>query len=521
MFNRRNLIKGGAALLTLTAAGQAVAAKPVDEAQTAALEVDIEGRSTGVSTLIFGQFIEYLDRAIDGGVFEKGAVLSDARGFRRDVLDKVQGLRPAILRFPGGTVTKIYHWEDGIGPVAQRPVRPNLIWTGVIDNQFGTDEFVQYARAVGALPFITVSMGVGTAEEASNWVEYCNGRGKTSYAEKRRRNGFDAPHNVRYWGLGNEEEAAPDAGRLQDVAEYTKEAWLYTKLMKLQDPGIKLIAAGGGEAWNAQVIRELHPAVDYISAHLYPKSEPGKPLSIIRSADDCEATILAGKRQVRALAPEKVSGFSEWYRFPPRQEPMMIALDEIGIWEPGGQGAYGMENTYNWGHALATATLYNIMIRHADIVGMATWAQTVNVLAPIMTSEEASIRQTIYHAMAFMRHHCGDRSLSVQCTSPAIGLAGAEAQSCLDASATLHSDDGTLSLIVVNRHPDRTVRAGLPTLRRYSRMAVHELSAPEWSSHNTLDRPGIDVVVERTHPAGAIPKSYAFPPRSITALTLR
>lgn len=518
MLSRRNAIKGGSALLVMMANSSQVIAQPAHKEQTAALEVDVEGKAISVSPLIFGQFIEFLDRAVDGGVFEKGSALSDVRGFRRDVLDKVRGLKPALLRYPGGTVTKIYHWEDGIGPAAARPVRPNLIWTGVIDNQFGTDEFVEYARAVGAEPFITVSMGVGTAEEASNWVEYCNGTAKTSYAEKRRRNGFDAPHNVKYWGLGNEEEAVPDAGRLQDVNAYTKEAWLYTKLMKLQDPGIKLIAAGGAEAWNAQVISELHPAVDYISSHLYPKSEPGKPLSIVRSVDDCEATILALKRQVRALAPEKVSSFSEWYRFPPRQGPLMIALDEIGIWEPGGHGAYGMENTYNWGHALATATLYNIMIRHADIVGLATWAQTVNVLAPIMTSKDASIRQTIYHAMAFMRRHCGDQSLAMQCTSPAIGLSGAEAQSCLDASATLRSSDGTLSLIVVNRHPDKAVEAVLPKLKRYSRMTVHELSAPAWGSQNTLDTPNIDVVVERNKPSTAIPASYGFPPRSITAL---
>jgi alpha-N-arabinofuranosidase len=520
MLDRRGLMLGGSAILASAVAGRAMAVSPRNVLTGGVLDVDVDGPAARVSPLIFGQFIEFLDRAIDGGVFEKGSALSDARGFRRDVLDKVQGLKPAILRYPGGTVTKIYHWEDGIGPAAGRPVRPNLIWTGVIDNQFGTDEFVEYARAVGAEPFITVSMGVGTAEEASNWVEYCNGTAKTSYAEKRRRNGFDAPHNVKYWGLGNEEEAVPDAGRLQDVNAYTKEAWLYTKLMKLQDPGIKLIAAGGAEAWNAQVIRELHPAIDYISAHLYPKSEPGEPLSIVRSADGCEATILALKRQVRALAPEKVSGFSEWYRFPPRQEPLMIALDEIGIWEPGGQGAYGMENTYTWGHALATATLYNILIRHADIVGLATWAQTVNVLAPIMTSKDASIRQTIYHAMAFMRRHCGDQSLAVQCTSPAIGLAGAEAQSCLDASATLHSADGTLSLIVVNRHPDKAVEAVLPKLKRYSRMTVHELTAPAWGSQNTLDKPNIDVVMERSKPSAAILASYSFPPRSITALQL-
>jgi len=508
-------MQSGAALAALAAtSGQAMAATQT----TATLEVDLEGQASTVSPLIFGQFIEFLGRSIDGGIFEKGSPLSDARGFRRDVLDKVRGLRPTILRYPGGTVTKIYHWEDGIGPAAQRPVRPNLIWTGVIDNQFGTDEFVEYCRAVAAEPCITVSMGVGTAEEASNWVEYCNGTQKTSYADKRRKNGYAQPHNVKYWGIGNEEEAEPDAGRLQDVSEYTKEAWLYTKLMKLQDPSIKLIAVGGTDHWNERVIRELNPAFDYISAHLYPKTEQGKPLSIIRSADNCENTIVALKRQIKALAPDKVTDFNAWYRFKPRQSPMMIALDEIGIWEPGGAGVYNMENTYNWGHALATATLYNIIIRHADIIGLATWAQTVNVLAPIMTTKDASIRQTIYHAMAFMTEHCGDQSLPLEYKSPVIGLAGVQDQPCLDVSATLHSKDGKLSLIVVNRHPDQAITAALPRLKRYSRVEVHQLNAPAWNSQNTTAKPDIDVVVARSEPAGRNAANHAFPPHSITAL---
>jgi hypothetical protein len=80
------------------------------------------GQSFDLSPLIFGQFIEFLGRGIEGGVFEPGSPLSDADGFRRDVLEKVGGLNAPILRFPGGTYTKIYHWRDGVGPAAQRPL---------------------------------------------------------------------------------------------------------------------------------------------------------------------------------------------------------------------------------------------------------------------------------------------------------------------------------------------------------------------------------------------------------------
>lgn len=121
---------------------------------------------------MYGQFIEYLGRCIDGGIYDKNSILSDEKGFRKDVLQKVKAMDVPLLRFPGGTVIKIYHWQDGIGPKETRPKRKNLIWGGVNDNQFGTAEFVEYCRQIGAEPFLVINMSTGTPEEASNWVEY-------------------------------------------------------------------------------------------------------------------------------------------------------------------------------------------------------------------------------------------------------------------------------------------------------------------------------------------------------------
>lgn len=517
VWRRRDVLKTGSAMVD--AAGiPSLGLAQGTPAATGSLEIDTAGQTTPISPLIFGQFIEFLGRSITGGIFEEGSPLSDENGFRRDVLAKVQGLQPTILRFPGGTVTKIYHWEDGIGPRSQRRARPNLIWGGVEDNHFGTDEFIRYARALKAEPFITVSMGVGTAEEASNWVEYCNGTAATHYADLRRRHGFAEPYAVKYWGLGNEEDAEPDAGRLQDPADYSREAWYYAKLMKLQDPTIKLIAAGGGRAWNERVIHDLHPVADYLALHLYPKTQGGVPLSLIKSADDTEATIGTIRNQIATLAPPRVTEFNKWYRFPPRKAPMMIALDEIGIWEDAGAGVYNMETRYDWNHALATATLYNVMIRNADIIGMATWAQTVNVLAPILTNATGSIAQTIWFVMALYRRFCGSHRLAVTLPSPVLALPGAEQQRCLDTSATIDEASGTISVFVVNRHPDRAITTRIARPAGYARVELHELSAPSSRSANTLDRPTENVVAERSRSLRTIPDRYSFPAHSVTVL---
>ncbi|HLK29939.1 MAG TPA: alpha-L-arabinofuranosidase C-terminal domain-containing protein, partial [Puia sp.] len=351
----------------------------------AKIEIDFTNPEGSIDKAIYGQFIEHLGRAVNGGIFEEGSTLSDKKGIRLDVLEKIQRMQPTILRYPGGTFSKIYHWMDGVGPINERHARPNLIWGGVDNNHFGTDEAVDYARMINAEPYFAVNMATGTAEEAGNWVEYSNGDRDTYYANLRRKNGHVDPFKIKYWGLGNEEAATPDIGRLQNVHEFVKEAWMYTKEMKLQDHSIKLILSGDNNEWNEYLLKEMGDVCDYISLHCYVSTEKNKPVSLFPKVDGLEKNILVMKQKIQNLTTAKVTNFAKWYRFPPRQNPVKIAIDELGIWEPGGNGAYELEDYYNWNHALGTATFYNIMQRQASVVGLATWAQTVNVLAPIMT----------------------------------------------------------------------------------------------------------------------------------------
>jgi len=271
--HRRHLLElagRGTAAAALTDALSASA--PGVESSEARIKIELQKRIGAISPCLYGQFIEHLGRCIQGGIFEEGSPLSGPNGFRRDVLEKVKRLAPPLLRYPGGTVTKIYHWKDGVGPKHKRPRQRNLVWGGEEDNRFGTDEFIRYCRLIGAEPFLVTNMATGTAEEAANWVEYCNGTGNTEFANLRRAHGFSEPHNVKYWGLGNEEHGEPDVGRLQEPDAYVKEAWQFAKLMKLQDPDIQLVVSGHDENWNRKVLRELHPVWDFLSLHFYARS---------------------------------------------------------------------------------------------------------------------------------------------------------------------------------------------------------------------------------------------------------
>ena len=99
-------------------------------------------------------------------------------GVRHDVAEKALALHPAFLRWPGGNVAQDYHWQWGTGPRDERPVWVNAAWRNELEpSDFGTDEFIQFARRMGAEPSLTVNVeGRGaTADEAAAWVEYCNG----------------------------------------------------------------------------------------------------------------------------------------------------------------------------------------------------------------------------------------------------------------------------------------------------------------------------------------------------------
>jgi alpha-N-arabinofuranosidase len=50
----------------------------------------------------------------------------------------------------------------------------NLAWGIPEYNQFGTDEFLEYCRLIGAEPQIALNLGSGTPQEAAGWVRYVN-----------------------------------------------------------------------------------------------------------------------------------------------------------------------------------------------------------------------------------------------------------------------------------------------------------------------------------------------------------
>jgi len=492
----------------------------------ARIVVDPARRIGTVDRRIFGNFIEHLGRCIYGGIFEEGSPLSDARGFRRDVLDAVRPLRVPVLRWPGGNFVSGYHWLDGVGPVSERPRRSELAWYAEESNRFGTNEFIEYCRVLGAEPYICVNMGSGTMDEAQAWVEYCNGTGNTSWASLRRKHGYPEPHRVRYWGLGNEMYGTWQIGHLS-AEDYVKKARAFAMVMKRTDPTIELVACGhnGWSDWDATVLEGLAPIVEYHSIHLYTGNA------------DHYATVFQSHQAERAI--RICAALIERVRHAQRiAHPIAIAFDEWNVWyrtRSHEDRVGGVEERYTLSDALAVATYLHGFIRHCRTVRIANFAQLVNAIAPIFTNTQGLFLQTIYHPLRLYAEHTREVALDVHVESPAYDLPPAqEEQSAgrvhhvadlgpfplLDAVATRDEAGRQLTLAVVNRDRDRSHRVTieLADVAAAGGVLASEVNGPDVGATNSFEHPRrVDVQERRLDLAGRR-FDYEFPAHSVTVL---
>jgi alpha-L-arabinofuranosidase len=138
------------ALSSSTFFGRLVSAQTSSTAdQTVRILIDGRRSISAVDRNLFGSFLEQLGRAIYEGIYETGSKLSDSSGFRRDVMQEVRTLGVPIIRYPGGNFVSGYNWLDGVGPKKDRPRVLDKAWNTMNTNQFGTDEYMQWCKAVG------------------------------------------------------------------------------------------------------------------------------------------------------------------------------------------------------------------------------------------------------------------------------------------------------------------------------------------------------------------------------------
>ncbi len=504
---------------------------PATRAQDARIKLDLDRTIGEVNPMIYGNFVEHLGRNIYGGIWDPDSPLSDADGFRQDVLEAVKGLNVPILRYPGGNFVSNYHFLDGVGP--ERIPRMDLAWHVLEPNTFGTNEFMKYARMIDTEPYFTVNMGTGTIEEAQWWVEYTNTLEGPYFAELRKQHGYPEPWNIIYWSLGNEMDGPWQMGHL-NAEDYSKKAREAAKLMRNTDPRIKLIAAGSSNMrrdadpmeWNRVVLTELKNVVDYIALHIY----VGNPDDNYYKFMSTPLVMEERTDLVRGLINLEMEDANRGDR-----DPIYIAWDEYNVWYRARSGASArgrnaLEEQYNLEDALVIAGFLNGFVRNADIVKMANMAQLVNVIAPIFTNEKGMFKQTIYFPLELFANNVFGTSLDVFVESDtydtdqfSVGMGERTTVQrdvpYLDVSATVQQD-GTLTINVMNRHRDEPITTEIIAQEGSFRgsFEVFEVNGPDVKARNDF---GSEPVSSEQKPNMTVSGSrftYTFPPHSFTLL---
>jgi alpha-L-arabinofuranosidase len=511
------------AIVLLLAAGLAASG----QAPQARIKIDTDRVIGQVHPHVFGNFAEHLGRCIYGGLYEPGSPLSDERGYRKDVMKAMQGMGVTLLRWPGGNFVSGYNWKDGIGPKAQRPVRPEGAWGALEPNTFGTDEFLDYSERAGVEPYICINAGLGTVEDARQWVEYTNESRDTEWARQRRKNGRDKPYGVKYWGLGNEIDGPWQLGH-KNAEDYTKFALEAAKAMRRVDPSIMLIASGSSNFgrgadwinWNRVVLDKLRDEIDYISLHTYIGNGANNFENFLAASADIDERIEVVEGQIAAARSGR-----------PNARPIYIAYDEWNVWyrargnSEHATGSTRLEEIYNYEDALAMGMFFNSFIRHADSVKMANLAQIVNVIAPIFTNKEGLFLQPIYFPIAEYAKQRDLTAIELWVKSPMYKPAGKRELPYLDTSATWDAKTRTVYLNVLNRSEklDITARIECAEGKAAPAAEVWEMNHPDLKATHTFGsdtkvRPATRTVTLKMEGAQPV---YTFPKHSLTILKIK
>lgn len=476
---------------------------------------------------IYGHFLEHFHRQIYGGVYEPGSSLSDAQGFRVDVMDALKHIGAPVIRWPGGCFVSAYHWKDGVG--SPRVAAFDKAWRVEESNVFGTDEYIELCRALGCEPYICTNAGTGTPEEMSDWVEYCNLKTEGKWARARAANGYTEPHNVKYWSIGNENYTDFEIGA-KTSAEWGRFVCESARMMKRVDPSIELLAASVNDInWNTELLKGAGDLLSWISIHGYWDTLWQE--NNLSRYEDCMARTADVARSIETA--EHMLGAMGYLG------KIRIAFDEWNLrgWHhphvndgqtPGEyltpRDANDRNEDYTMADAVFSACFLNECLRHCNTVGMANFAPVVNTRGAVFTHPGGIVLRPTYHVFDLFVNRMGDTVVDTWLESEeafeAVPDGRATQVPALDAVAAVDSASGALSVSIVNRHPDRAVRVELEA-GGYVPARWYVLAGEGKDSCNTIDRPQAVQIEERNLArqggAGCI---VEVPPHSVNILVL-
>ncbi len=471
-------------------------------------------RETGtISKYIYGQFAEHLGRCIYEGVWVgEDSPIPHVNGIRQDVVEALREIKVPVIRWPGGCFADEYHWKDGIGPVENRKTIVNTHWGGVTENNhFGTHEFFELCKQVGAEAYVNGNVGSGTVQEMQEWVEYMTMEGTSPMADLRRENGQEEAWKMKFFGVGNESWGCGGNMRPEYYADLYRRYQTYVR--NYTTDSIYKIACGPNiddYDWMEVLMKNAHQFMDGISLHHYSLAsvwEDKRPAigfpekewySLIDSANLMDELITKHSTIMDKYDPEKRVG---------------LIVDEWGSWlavEPGtNPGFLYQQNTIR--DAMIASLTLNIFHKHSDRVHMANIAQMVNVLqSMILTDGDQMIKTPTYHVFNLYKNHMDATKID------------SWGDTKETTSYTVSKKEGIMTLSFCNYAVDEsdevTLDLGFPIQNVNAEILVSE----ELDAHNTFEEPErVTVEAFKTYKVDGETLIITLPPKSVVSIYVK
>ena len=415
-------------------------------------------------------------------------------GMRADTLELLRELNAPMYRWPGGNFVSGYDWRDGIGDRDRRPPRRNPAWTGAEHNDFGFNEFIRFCRLVKAEPLVTVNTGFGDAYSAAAQLEYANGSTDTLMGAARAKNGMPKPFGVRYWAIGNEMYGGWQLGHMKLEHYVRKHNWVVDKMREV-DPDIVPIASGNAGEWSEGLLRNCTDHIDLIAEHFYCHEKSNLVEHISQIAENIKRKVEFHKQLREKL--DVLEG-----------KDIRIAMTEWNYWY--GRHEFGELGTrYFHKDGLGIAKGLHEYFRHSDIIFLANYAQTVNVIGCLKTSKTDAAFETTGLVLKLYRNEFG--------TVP-VAITG-DVQP-LDVAAAWTNEHDALTIGIVN--PTKQQHELAMDLKGAQLTGAGKLLLIAHSDPMAYNEPGEEPKVAiKEEPVTGISDKLNVPPLSISLYKLR
>jgi alpha-N-arabinofuranosidase len=446
-------------------------------------------------------------------------------------LDLTRELGVSVVRYPGGNFVSGYRWEDGIGPVAERPIRRDLAWHSLESNEVGIDEFMRWARKAGVEVMYAFNLGTRGVQEALDVHEYLNHADGTQLSKLRAANGAKEAYGITMFCLGNEMDGPWQTGH-KTAHEYGRLAVETARALRKADPDLQLVACGSSHssmptfaAWESEVLELAYDAVDYISAHAYYEPIDGDIDSFLASAVDMDHFVHSVVSAADTVAAKLKS-----------KKKIQISFDEWNVWYQSRYHAERetewqlaprvIEDHYNVADAVVVGSLLISLLRHSDRVTAACQAQLVNVIAPILTEPGGPAwRQTIFHPFAITSRLAKGDVLRVEPKSPTYRTARFGEVPVLDAVSTHDPETGVVTVFAVNRSTSEPLDLTVELRAFGASLTVLEswtVSDEDLTAQNTAEQPNrvVPRPTEKASVGDDAVLTATLPPASWTAIRL-